>query len=98
MQGQVLIRHGDEEVRREPEPFPLYPGEALFGKVSPLQVVTQNTALRLRATRDVTIDGTFFNAGEEWLFRGYAFRSARFSCVFSDPVALPPTFRASKCK
>jgi hypothetical protein len=71
-QGQVLIRHGDEEVRREPEPFPLYPGEALFGKVSPLQVVTQNTALRLRATRDVTIDGTFYNAGEEWLFRGYA--------------------------
>lgn len=68
--GQVVIRHGDEEVRREGDPFPLYPGEALFGKVSPLQVVTQNTALRLRATRDTTIDGVQYSAGDEWLFRG----------------------------
>jgi hypothetical protein len=71
--GQVLVKHGDEEVRRDPEPFPLYPGETLFGKVSPLQVVTQNTALRLRATRDIKIDDVFYNAGDEWLFRGYCF-------------------------
>jgi major vault protein len=71
--GQVVIRHGDEEVRHHGDPFPLYPGEALFGKVSPLQVVTQNTALRLRATRDVKIEGQgSFSAGDEWLFRGPA--------------------------
>jgi major vault protein len=52
--GQVKLRHGDEEVRFEQEPFPLYPGEQLYGKVSPLQVVAPLTALKLRATRDFT--------------------------------------------
>jgi len=65
--GSVLLRHGDEEVRIEvPEPFPLYPGESLYGKVSPLQVVAPNTALRLRAVRDVEDK----KAGDEWLFKG----------------------------
>jgi len=50
--GQVKLRHGDEEIRFEQEPFPLYPGEQLYGKVSPLQVVAPLTALKLRATRD----------------------------------------------
>jgi major vault protein len=68
--GQVKIRHGDEEVRRECDPFPLYPGETLYGKVSPLQVVLPNTALRLRATRDAKIDGIERYAGDEWLFKG----------------------------
>jgi major vault protein len=38
--GQVRLRHGDEEIRMfdDTPPFPLYPGEQLFGKVSPLQV------------------------------------------------------------
>jgi major vault protein len=69
--GQVKIRHGDEEVRFDNcDPFPLYPGETLYGKVSPLQVVLPNTALRLRATRDAKIDGVERYAGDEWLFRG----------------------------
>jgi len=68
--GQVKIRHGDEEVRRECDPFPLYPGETLYGKVSPLQVVLPNTALRLRATRDVALEDGNRYAGDEWLFRG----------------------------
>jgi len=68
--GQVKIRHGDEEVRRECDPFPLYPGETLYGKVSPLQVVLPNTALRLRASRDVVADEVERFAGDEWLFRG----------------------------
>jgi len=64
---QAVLRHGDEEVRVEvAEPFPLYPGETLYGKVSQLQVVAPNTAIRLRAVRD--IDGK--SAGDEWLFRG----------------------------
>jgi len=50
--GQALVRWGDEEIRFEQEPFPLYPGEKLSGRVSPLQVVAPNTAFRLRALRD----------------------------------------------
>ena len=46
--GSVRVRHGDEEVRFAQEPFVLYPGEKLFGKVAPLQVVGPNQALRLR--------------------------------------------------
>jgi major vault protein len=50
--GAVRVRHGDEEVRFSQEPFALYPGEKLFGKVAPLQVVGPNQALRLRCIRD----------------------------------------------
>ena len=53
--GQVKLRHGDEEIRFAQDPFVLYPGEKVFGKVSPLQVVAPNTALRLRALRDVFV-------------------------------------------
>jgi major vault protein len=54
------------------DPFPLYPGEKLYGKVSPLQVVAPNTALRLRAIRDFAEPETKTKrmAGDEWLFRG----------------------------
>jgi major vault protein len=64
--GQVKIRWGDEEIRFESEPFPLYPGEKVYGKVSPLQVVAPNSALRLRAIRDFEDK----RAGDEWLFQG----------------------------
>eukprot|EP01112_Ceratiomyxa_fruticulosa_P014613 TRINITY_DN4201_c0_g1_i2.p1 TRINITY_DN4201_c0_g1~~TRINITY_DN4201_c0_g1_i2.p1 ORF type:complete len:836 (-),score=252.73 TRINITY_DN4201_c0_g1_i2:463-2970(-) len=70
--GQYKLRHGDEEIRFEQDPFPLYPGEKLFGKVSPLQVVAPNSALRLRCIRD--FDDTEAKvkrvAGDEWLFEG----------------------------
>jgi major vault protein len=68
--GQVKIRHGDEEIRFEQEPFPLFPGETLFGKVSPLQVVAPNTALKLRAIRDFKDGKVARVAGDEWLFQG----------------------------
>jgi len=67
---QYKIRHGDEEIRREQDPFPLYPGEKIFGKVSPLQVVAPNTALRLRAIRDLQEGEVQRFAGDEWLFKG----------------------------
>eukprot|EP01124_Arcella_intermedia_P015066 TRINITY_DN215_c0_g2_i4.p1 TRINITY_DN215_c0_g2~~TRINITY_DN215_c0_g2_i4.p1 ORF type:complete len:830 (+),score=110.52 TRINITY_DN215_c0_g2_i4:63-2552(+) len=70
--GQVKLRHGDEEVRFEQEPFPLYPGETLVGKVSPLQVVAPLTALKLRALRDFKQGKQQINAGDEWLFPGPA--------------------------
>jgi len=68
--GQIKVRHGDEEIRFEQEPFALYPGEKLFGKVTPLQVVAPNSALKLRAARDVEIEGVKYLAGDEWLFKG----------------------------
>jgi len=65
--GQVRLRHSDQEIRFESaDPFPLYPGESLFGKVTPLQVVAPNTAIRLRAIRDFHDK----KAGDEWLFKG----------------------------
>jgi len=69
--GQIKLRHGDEEIKFEGEPFPLYPGEKLVGKVSPLQVVAPLTALRLKAIRDfVDEEGKKRTAGDEWLFPG----------------------------
>jgi major vault protein len=68
--GQIKLRHGDEEIRFEQDPFPLYPGEKLYGKVSPLQVVAPNAALRLRAIRDFKDGETNRVAGDEWLYEG----------------------------
>lgn len=76
--GQIRLSYGDEEIRFAQEPFPLYPGEELKGKVTKLQVVETNQALRLKAIRDFTdsilIDGETTNinriAGDEWLFEG----------------------------
>lgn len=69
--NQIKLRHGDEEIRFEQAPFPLFPGEKLYGKVSPLQVVAPNTALRLKCIRDFTDEeGNLHQAGEEWLFEG----------------------------
>lgn len=55
--GQVKLRHGDEEIRFEQDPFALYPGEKLVGKVTPLQVVAPQTALRIKCIRDFTDEG-----------------------------------------
>jgi len=73
--GQALVRWGDEEIRFEQEPFPLYPGEKLSGRVTPLQVVAPNTAFRLRALRDFKDEEDpkkpiEHHAGDEWLFCG----------------------------
>ena len=49
--SSVRVRHGDEEVRFAQDPFVLYPGEKLFGKVAPLQVVGPN---QVRSDEPVT--------------------------------------------
>jgi major vault protein len=72
--GQVLLRHGDREVRLEQPPFPLYDGEKC-GPVKPLIIVEKDTALRLKAHRDFEDrynNGIKRHAGEEWLFHGRA--------------------------
>jgi major vault protein len=67
--GQVKYRHGDEEIRFEQDPFALFPGEKLTGKVTPLQVVTPNTALKVKCIRDFTDEKkNVKKAGDEWLF------------------------------
>lgn len=76
--GQIQLRYGDREIRLEQPPFPLYPGEIVEQKVTLLQVVETNYALRLKAIRDltetVTINGETQTiqrvAGDEWLFEG----------------------------
>jgi len=71
--GQAVLRYEDQEIRFEQQPFPLYDGEKC-GPVLPLQVVEENTALRLKAKRDFTdlYNGEKREAGEEWLFNGRA--------------------------
>src|SRR3990167_6478762 len=69
--GNYKLRHGDEEIRYQQDPFPLYPGEKLFGNVTALQIVQPDSALRLRCLRDFTTDkGDKRQAGDEWLFPG----------------------------
>eukprot|EP01125_Pyxidicula_operculata_P002303 TRINITY_DN12192_c0_g1_i1.p1 TRINITY_DN12192_c0_g1~~TRINITY_DN12192_c0_g1_i1.p1 ORF type:complete len:441 (+),score=118.70 TRINITY_DN12192_c0_g1_i1:57-1379(+) len=73
--GQVLLRHGEQEVRFSQQPFPLYDGEKC-SKIMPLQIVEENTALRLKAKRDFTDryaadgDKREKQAGQEWYFKG----------------------------
>lgn len=66
--GQIKLQHADLEIRLVQDPFPLYPGEVLEKNITRLTVVQKNTALRLRAIRDV--DDTDHVAGDEWLFEG----------------------------
>jgi major vault protein len=70
--GNYKLRHGDEEIRyHTADPFPLFPGETLYGKVTPLQVVSMDSALRLRCLRDFKADDDKeYVAGDEWLFVG----------------------------
>eukprot|EP01005_Ploeotia_sp_CARIB1_P000723 NODE_19_length_2774_cov_108.968644_g18_i0.p1 GENE.NODE_19_length_2774_cov_108.968644_g18_i0~~NODE_19_length_2774_cov_108.968644_g18_i0.p1 ORF type:complete len:859 (-),score=229.78 NODE_19_length_2774_cov_108.968644_g18_i0:196-2703(-) len=71
---QVQRRIGDEEIRFEQDPFPLYPGEEIVlqdgKKVAQLKVVEKNTGLLLRAKRDGQVGDRKFLAGEEWMFVG----------------------------
>ncbi|TPP58292.1 major vault protein isoform X1 [Fasciola gigantica] len=71
--GQVKLKLGDKVYRFHEDPFPLYPGEMLEGRIETLPVVAPNTALRLRALLDFTdTDGQERIVGEEWLFEGPA--------------------------
>ena len=69
--GQPKLRHGDEEIRFAQEPFPLYPGEVVKERPRPLQTLTVDTALKVRALRDFTDKkGVVRAAGDKWLFVG----------------------------
>jgi len=73
--GQVLLRHGDKEVRFEQAPFPLFDGEKIDKSgIQPLQIVEENVALRLKALRDffeeTSSEKIRRKAGQEWYFIG----------------------------
>lgn len=72
--GQFKLRYGETEIRLStnyPDPFPLYPGETIVGKLSLMQIVETNHALRLRASRDFVNDShEEIKAGDEWLCKG----------------------------
>jgi major vault protein len=85
--GQAKLRHGDEEIRFEQDPFALFPGEKLVGKVSPLQVVAPDTALKVRCIRDFKDDkGTLRKAGDEWLYGGPGTYSPRIEVSVTEVV------------
>jgi major vault protein len=72
--GQVKTNQGEFEYRIAddyPDPFPLFPGEKLIGKIEKLLVIQQNTALRLIAARDFSEgEKTKRVAGSEWQRKG----------------------------
>ena len=70
--SQVILQHGEVEVRLEQDPFPLYPGEEIKVATTPLKVVPVQTALRLQVVRDFTDEVTKEErqVGEEYLFEG----------------------------
>eukprot|EP01098_Paradermamoeba_levis_P010218 TRINITY_DN4298_c0_g1_i1.p1 TRINITY_DN4298_c0_g1~~TRINITY_DN4298_c0_g1_i1.p1 ORF type:complete len:862 (+),score=345.05 TRINITY_DN4298_c0_g1_i1:101-2587(+) len=68
--GNIRIKFNDEEIRFEQEPFPLYPGEKLVGKITPLTLLNTDSALLLRCVRDFKDGDLQRVAGDEWLFVG----------------------------
>lgn len=68
--GQAVLNFADQDIRLARAPFPLYPGEVLKQPVTPLRIVTANSALRLRAILDHEEGDTKRFAGDEWLFEG----------------------------
>ncbi|KAM9959494.1 hypothetical protein ACTFIR_000571 [Dictyostelium discoideum] len=73
--GQAKLKHGSREIRFESgEPFPLYPGESMIGKISPLTVILNNEAIVIKALVDFldTETSKLISAGDEWLMYGPA--------------------------
>ncbi len=69
--GQFKLKFGETEIRmpsQYPDPFPLYPGEVMSGKICLMQIVEVNSALRLKALRDfVNEDDVEIHAGGRFL-------------------------------
>lgn len=68
--GQVRLRHAEQEIRFSCDPFPLWPGEEVHLNVTPLTIVKPDTALKLVAVLDHTDGDKNYVAGDEWLFKG----------------------------
>eukprot|EP00760_Papus_ankaliazontas_P003287 PhM_4_TR11533/c0_g1_i1/m.36900/K17266/MVP; major vault protein len=69
--GSAKVEVGEREIRFSQIPFALYPDEKVIDDVKPLQVLPNNTALVLVATRNFTDEnGVARVAGDEWLQHG----------------------------
>ena len=72
--GMVKVRYGDREVRTSethPNPFPLYPFEAIEEDIKRIPVIQPNHAYMLRASREFLDENKILRqAGDEWLFYG----------------------------
>lgn len=73
--GQVKLRWGEEEIRTDADykdPFPLYPGEQIKGKVSPFVIVQANEQIKLIAVRPFYDENKKKNRkpGDNWMLRG----------------------------
>lgn len=70
--GNTVLRWGEEEIRIEPEPFPLYPGEEIVGNAEKITTIEETQALKLEATQQFfdARDNVQRNAGDQWLLRG----------------------------
>lgn len=87
--GQVKLRHADQEIRLAQDPFPLFPGEILKQAVTQLKIVPANSALRLRAILDFGEGEEKRVAGDEWLFEGPG------TYIPSKEVVVEETIRAT---
>eukprot|EP00286_Rhodomonas_abbreviata_P005508 CAMPEP_0181334400 /NCGR_PEP_ID=MMETSP1101-20121128/26233_1 /TAXON_ID=46948 /ORGANISM="Rhodomonas abbreviata, Strain Caron Lab Isolate" /LENGTH=857 /DNA_ID=CAMNT_0023444361 /DNA_START=63 /DNA_END=2636 /DNA_ORIENTATION=+ len=83
---QVKLQYGEEEIRLEGPPFPLYPGEQMPVGPTPLRVVPPQSALRLLALRDHTDGSEKRVAGDEWQFKGPATYVPRVEVKVVDTV------------
>ena len=70
--GNTVLRWGEEEIRIEPQPFPLYPGEEIVGSAEKINTIEETQALKLEATQDFLDERNNVkrNAGDQWLERG----------------------------
>lgn len=84
---QVELQYGEEEIRLEGPPFPLYPGEQMPVGPTPLRVVPPQSALRLMALRDHEDNGVKRVAGDEWQFIGPATYIPRVEVKIVDTIS-----------
>jgi major vault protein len=70
--GNTVLRWGEEEIRIEPSPFPLYPGEEIIGNAEKINSIEETQAYKIEATQDFYDDRDKVNrnAGDQWLVRG----------------------------
>jgi major vault protein len=73
--GQVKLRWGEEEIRIDQDykdPFPLYPGEEIRGKISDFVIVQANEELKLMAVRPFydNFKKKQRKPGDQWMLRG----------------------------
>jgi len=91
---QAKLNLGQEEVRFNQEPFPLYPGEIVVDSdkgIKKLPIVPAGKALRLVALVDFDDKGTARVAGDEWHVEGPCSYYPRPECRqvgIDDPIVI----------